>query len=483
MSLVNRVSTFFLAALAVALLGYSATLYILARNHLYGEFDSGLRNALRILSASVEVEADDAKWQPGEFAVDLAGLQDVVWIVSNEQGEMIDHSPGFSRDDPDDQLVLEYSTQGHTNSGPPQSIGSWRVLQKQLVAPTPKPVELRAPHEYAAVRITVARSPARVHAQMREIMLVLGLLPAIVLLVAAIGGRWYTRKALQPLRSMATRAHSMKVADFGLRLPVAHSGDELADLGNAFNALLDQLQQAYDRERRFTGSAAHQLRTPLTVLQGQIDVALRRPRESEEYRQTLQVLSDQVAEFSQIVESLLFLARSEEDATPPDLAPLAFDAWLEDSMTLWEHHPRRSDVSIHTGADAAVMATIPLLNQLLANLVSNALKYSEAGTPVVLQTHLEHGSIVLTVEDQGMGIASDDLARVFEPFYRASAARQAGVAGVGLGLAISARIASALGGSLECNSTPGQGSTFGLILPSVAVANGVTSSQPADMSG
>ncbi|MGE3637394.1 MAG: ATP-binding protein [Pirellulales bacterium] len=456
---------FFLAALAIALVGYSAVFYLLIRSHLYGQFDDGLQNALRILTASVEVEFDDAKWQPGEFAVDLEQLRDVRWIISDERGQMVDHSPGFSRSTTVDAPVFDYAKQERAASTKTVNVGQWRVLQKQLDAPTPKPVERREPHEYAGVRITVARSPERLYADLQRLSVLVCVLPAIVWLVAASAGRWYFRHALEPLRAMSARARSMTDADFGLRLPVDNSRDELAELGTAFNGLLDQLQVAYQREHRFSGDAAHQLRTPLTVLQGQIDVALRRPRTSAEYERTLQVLAEQVAEFRQIVESLLFLARSEDNAVMPGLAPLAIGDWLPEYVRRWDEHPRRGDLTVHPEIDGTAMASLPLMIQLLDNLIENAFNYSAPGTPVVLEASRQGDQVVLSVEDRGMGIALDDLATIFEPFFRSQSARLAGTPGTGLGLAVAARIAAALGGTLQCDSTPGRGSTFRLYVP------------------
>jgi heavy metal sensor kinase len=468
MTLLNRVSAFFLAALAIALVGYSLAFYLVARIYLVSQFDDGLHNALRILAASVEVEPDDAKWQPGEFNVefDQATLRDVRWVVSDERGQMVDHSPQVSRSDAAFQPVLEFTETEHQAEEDPLSIGSWRVLQKQLNAPEPKPLAVREPHEYAGIRITVARSQNELAATLRSLAWLVILLPVGVWLLAAAIGRAYVRRALEPLRAMADRARSVKGADFGIRLPVGSSPDELADLGNAFNRLLDELQHSYERQHRFTGDAAHQLRTPLAVLQGQIDVALRRPRSSAEHEQTLRVLSDQVVEFRQIVDSLLFLARAENDATVPEQERLELGGWLRDYVNRWSDHPRRGDLNIETNGSVEATVSRPLLSQLLDNLVSNALKYSQPGTPVVVGLGHSAGSVALSVADRGAGIDPADQAAIFEPFFRSASARREGIAGTGLGLAVASRIATALGGTLRCDSTPGQGSTFSLTLPS-----------------
>lgn len=467
MTLSNRVSAFFLAALAIALVGYSAAYFLLARNYLVGQFDDGLHNALRILVASVEVEPDDAKWQPGEFSVEFdRSLRDVRWIVSDERGQMIDHSPQVFRGDETFAQVIKFSQSEHLAGEAPVSIGDWRILQKQLNAPQPKPIAQREPHEYAGVRITVARSQSGLGATLRRLAWLALLLPIAIWLLAAAIGRSYIQHALEPLRAMADRARSMEHADFSLRLPVGPSRDELADLGNAFNGLLDELQHSYRRQHRFTGDAAHQLRTPLAVLQGQIDVALRRPRSGEEYQRTLQVLAGQVSEFRQIVDSLLFLARADDDSVAPDRERVAIHEWLNEYLDRWQDHPRRGDLALQLNANGEAVVSRPLLAQLLDNLIGNALKYSSPGTPVVITLMHQGDNLVISVSDRGIGISPADLSTIFEPFFRSDQARREGIAGTGLGLAVAARIATALRGTLSCDSMPGQGSIFSLALSS-----------------
>jgi heavy metal sensor kinase len=472
MTLVNRVSAFFLVALALALATYSVAFYLLVRNYLNRQFDDDLHSALQILSASVEVEPDDAKWHPAEHGIDLNQqiLSHVNWVVCDERGQVIDRSPRARRTDPVFEPILIFARNSHPEARVPVELGEWRVMQTQLAAPSPKPISEREAHEYASLRITVARSRENLTALLNRLALLVIVLPAVVWLVAAAMGRRFVRRALSPVREMADSARSMTKADFDLRLPVASSNDELADLAATFNQLLDQLQRAFDRQRRFTGDAAHQLRTPLAVLQGQLDVALRRPRPTEEYQKTLNVLSDQTAELRQVVESLLFLARSEEEATLPDSELISLAQWLPQYASSWSEHPRATDLATHVAPDAVVLASAPLLTQLLDNLVGNAFKYSQLGTPVEIAAERTGDKVTIRVRDQGIGISPDEQRAIFEPFYRSESARRAGVAGTGLGLSVAARIATALGGQLAATSQPARGSTFTFTIAAPEIA-------------
>jgi heavy metal sensor kinase len=467
MKLVNRVSAFFLVALALALVAYSAAFYFLARNYLNRQFDDDLHSALQILAASVEVEPDDVKWHPAEHGIDLNQqiLSEVIWVVCDERGQTVDRSPRASRTEAALAPVLEYAQSVHTEAFAPFELGEWRVMQTELSAPAPKSLAIREAHEYARLYITVARSRKDLDSVLNRLGLLVTILPAVVWLAAAGIGRWLVRHALQPVREMADRARSMTQADFDLRLPISSSNDELAELASTFNQLLDQLQTAFDRQRQFTGDAAHQLRTPLAVLQGQLDVALRRPRGTAEYQQTLNLLSDQTAELRQIIESLLFLARSEADATVENCEVIALDDWLAEYARHWADHPRSRDLVVQSSSATQVKFSRPLLTQLLDNLVGNALTYSQPDSAVVITTQKTGDHVTIAVKDHGIGIAIEDQNAVFEPFFRADEARRAGIAGTGLGLSVAARIAAALGGELTCVSVPGRGSTFTLTLP------------------
>src|SRR5262249_48106755 len=147
-----------------------------------------------------------------------------------------------------------------------------------------------------------------------------------------------------PVTRMAAAARDMGAADLSLRLPDAHTPGEVDELQRAFNGLLDRLQEAVEQQRRFTGDASHQLRTPLTAMLGQLDLALRRDRPTEEYRRVLSEVHTQAGRLRQIVESLLFLARAEAEAEPGEMEMVDLSAWLPEHLASWNGHPRTADI-------------------------------------------------------------------------------------------------------------------------------------------
>lgn len=475
MTLVNRVSAFFLAALAICLAGYSLLSYVLIRDHLYGQFDDRLHHALNVLVAAIEVEPDGVKWQPSDHTITLGDERDadeVRWAIVDERGRVVDRSRNLDSASRDDRALLDFAERAHAaSSDEVVAHDAWRLLQMQLTAPQPKSTDERDADEFDSLRVTVAATPRDLHESLVQLGALVILLPAALWLVAAVVGRWYCQRALSPVREMATRARSVTEADFRLRLDVATRRDELAELALAFNGLLDRLQQAFEQQRRFTGDAAHQLRTPLTVLRGEIDVALRRPRAETEYRAVLETLSSQTEELQRIVETLLFLARAESDAPLPHTEQIALASWFREYMERWRDHPRGADLVSTIDPDAHVNVSGALFSQALDNLIGNAIKYSPKQTPIHVRGTIEGDRVVLAVEDEGMGIAEEDRELIFAPFYRAPRARQSGIEGIGLGLALVARVANALGGHVRCEPKATHGARFVIYLPRASSAN------------
>ncbi len=287
-------------------------------------------------------------------------------------------------------------------------------------------------------------------------------------LVALSGGIWLlsallcrrlSRRALTPLTQMVASARGLDAADAGWCLEKAGTGDELDELGDAFNDLLSRLHVAYERQRRFSGDASHQLRTPVTVLIGQIEVALRQDRSGEEYRRILNSALGRAVQLGRIVDALMFLGRAEAESQLPECETVELDRWVAAYLA-----NRLATGELVRGvlrADGArVRAHPPLLSQLLDNLLDNARLHGMSGSPIAVETTRMGRGVILAVEDAGLGIQPEDLPHIFEPFYRSAQTRRRGISGVGLGLAVVHRIAVAFGGTVSVRSEPGRGCRF-----------------------
>jgi len=354
--------------------------------------------------------------------------------------------------------------------------GAWRVAQCRIL---PKPGRAAAPYEHRN-----PRKPHDVDRYYRSLLLVafasveeaeatlalqgwlLLCVSTGIMLVTALSARWLSRKTLVPLTRMLESARGLDATDAGWSLAEAGTKDELDELGHAFNGLLSRLREAYGRQRRFSSDASHQLRTPVGVMIGNLEVALRCERSCEEYRQVIELAHSRAVRLGQITEALLFLSRA-DSTTLLQVERLDLRRWVAEYLGAQQEHPRAGDM-IADGVEGAplwVKAHPQLLGQLLDNLLDNAFKYSRPGTPVVLTTPREADSALLAVEDSGSGIAPGDLPRIFDPFYRTAIACRQHSPGIGLGLSVVQGIAKAFGGTVVVRSELGRGSRFEVRLP------------------
>jgi heavy metal sensor kinase len=474
MTLTTRLSMFFLGALALVLAGFSTTLYLLAQTYLNRQVEERLDAALDTLVAAVEAEPDGLNWEPRERYLTLGQEnhpEAVRWLVETAQGDLVERSMNLGSTD----LLTAWTTAGDPSPPRKQSTDpqgqSWLLGQRRLEAarPTMPPSLEPGERKYSILVLKAGVSIQPVETTLRNLAAWLSGLSVGIWLFAAGLGRWLCRRALGPVTQMAKTARAMGPADLNERLPVASTGDELEDLGRAFNELLTRRHEAFERQQRFAGDASHQLRTPLTAMLGQIEVALRRERPADEYRQVLTLVKEQAVQMRQITEMLLFLARADAEAKLPYLEEIDLAAWLPSHLQAWSDHDRGKDLRLKQSSAGPLMVTAqaPLLGQLVDNLVDNACKYSVPETPIVLQLTADAGVVTLVVEDQGDGIPAEDLPHIFEPFYRSARARRLGRSGVGLGLAVAQRIAAAFGANLSVECPEGQGSRFSVRFPRV----------------
>jgi heavy metal sensor kinase len=473
-TLTTRLSLFYLGTLALVLLGFCATLYFLASFHLRRQVDERLEASLNTAVAAVENGPDGLEWEPAErqLRIGSAGSADqVVWVVTDDQGQVVDGSG-----QPEDLEALAETLRATISDQSSDTRMEWRgepwqFGQRWIGARNPPAGGPRVPGDkfgkYPALWISAGVSLAPARAVLRQLAAALAGLSMAIWLVAMAACRGVCRRALAPVRRMAEAAREMKAGSLTDRLPVSATSDELEDLSRAFNNLLDRLQESFERQRRFTGDASHQLKTPLTVLLGQIEVALRRDRESTEYREILLSSQKQAGRLLHIVEALFFLARADAEAQSPRKERIEVRSWLLEHLLTWADHPRHEDMCVEQRSGGAfhVEAHPTLLGELVNILLENACKYSLPGSAIRIHLARKGFKVLLTVEDRGCGIPAEDLPHLGEPFYRSAGARQRGITGIGLGLAIAKRLVEALDGNLVIKSTEGSGSEFTLALP------------------
>ena len=288
-------------------------------------------------------------------------------------------------------------------------------------------------------------------------LLLLSLSP-LVIGIACAGGWWLSGRALKPVKDITAAALNISIENLSKRLPVPATGDELTDLTEVLNTMLARLESAVKTLSQFVADASHEFRTPLAVIRTTAELALRRARSPEAYRDSLQEIGAEAERMTVLVEDLLILARSDAGVADMPLSPLDLSEVLRDVLGEMRNLGEFRRITIKPVLNKVMISgNRPALHRAFLVLLDNALKYSAEGGEVIVT--LSDSS--LEIKDFGSGISQEDLPHIFKRFYQADRARSQG--GYGLGLSLAESIVKAHGGSIEVSSVYGQGSTFRVV--------------------
>lgn len=308
----------------------------------------------------------------------------------------------------------------------------------------------------------VATYPGHNRDHIRSIMRVLVLVGSVLIAIAVLLGLSLARHVLRPVRRLTDTALQIEESDLSARIPVT-GDDELSELGRTFNNMLDRLEDSFTTQRSFLDDVAHELRTPITIVRGHLELMGDDPSERE---QTIALVTDELDRMARSVDELLVVAK----ASRPDFLQLALvDVHdLLESVFIRARALGPRDWQIGTcprRAQAIIVADEDRLSQALLALASNAVDHSAPNSPIVFEAEVSSARVVLSVTDHGTGVDPAVRDRLFTRYSRAASSEAGHPGGAGLGLPIVASIADAHGGRVEVRSTLGEGSTFSLVLP------------------
>lgn len=294
---------------------------------------------------------------------------------------------------------------------------------------------------------------------------------SIVLL--AFLARWYVSRSLLPILLLTQQAEELtgklspgRPYEATPRLKVSNPHDEVGRLATNFNVLFDRLDTVVLQLRRFVSDAAHELRTPLAVLRGEAQLLLSQPHTSNEYKNGLLTLDAELATMNRIIEGLFTLSMADAGQLALEQAPVHLEEVIEEACGLVALQARDKQIQIHVPVmvEQIVTGDQTMLRQLFLILLHNAVKYSPSRTSIFVELKRLPTQVIVTIRDEGRGIAAEHLPHIFRRFYRAAEQTGEGTRSGGLGLAIASAIVSAHGGSILCESTLGCGSTFTVTL-------------------
>jgi signal transduction histidine kinase len=293
------------------------------------------------------------------------------------------------------------------------------------------------------------------------------LLLPLAAFTAARGARSAVADALQPLGRVTSETRAIGPSELGTRLTSPTGQVEVTELSDSINRMLERVERAHRALQSFTADASHELRTPLTHLRAQVQWASEDGRSDTEIREALVAMERELDRTTKLIEELLLIARGENRQLALAHAPFDVAAVVEEVREITEAMAMDKSLVVHAEPSVRidVIGDADRTRHILLNLASNAVRYTPSGS--VIFAIIPHGKEVgVSVQDTGPGIAPEHLDRIFDRFFRIDQSRSRELGGTGLGLAIARLLAELQGGRIEVNSTPGQGSTFTLWLPS-----------------
>jgi heavy metal sensor kinase len=319
-----------------------------------------------------------------------------------------------------------------------------------------------------SILIRLAQSEEPVWRALDQFLISAALMFPLMIAVAAAAGYRTSRRILAPVRNIASRAEQITSSRLHERIPVQGTGDELDHLTEVFNGTLIRLDESFRQLRQFTSDASHELRTPLAAIRAIGEVGLDRDGTRQEYRELVGSMLEEVTRLTRLTDDLLMISRGDSGAIRLNCSAVGLLDLARDTVALLEPLAEEKGQQLLVLGDqsASIEADPVLLRQALINVVHNAIKYSPQRAITILRVEREQGdSVVISVQDEGPGIAPEHAGRIFDRFYRVDSGRSRDAGGSGLGLAIVQWVVQAHKGAVGVSSAPGGGSVFRITLP------------------
>ena len=457
LSIGMRLTLWYVAVFAVAQLLFGAGMYFVLRQHLYSITDDALRDQIDDLTHFLEAQkknATVAKLQEEVSETYVLEHSGDYLQIYGEMGDWIFRAPALTRYgvppiDPalvHDAVARDVSFDGR----------DFRLLTQR--------VEVNH-HSYTVQTALPIDQVVKTLSAFRRYLL---LFAPLMLIAAAIGGYWLSRKALAPVDKITRTAQNISGQNLSGRLDTLNTGDELERLSRTLNGMLSRIESSFLRVTQFTADASHELRTPISLIRTEAEIALRKSRGDAEYRQALRHILLESERTSVLIEELLTLARADSGRENLQLQPVDLRAAVLVTGNEWRHmiesRGLRFDMTVEENLPM-VVADRTALSRLFAILLDNAQKYTCAPGKISVEAGKTGSKAFVAIHDTGIGISPKDQARIFERFYRVDTARSRSQGGAGIGLSIAHWIIQQHDGTIAVDSEIGKGSSFRVELP------------------
>ena len=296
------------------------------------------------------------------------------------------------------------------------------------------------------------------------LFLILSGISLIIFIILPAFGFRLSKKMLEPIRKITQDAKEISLFNLEKRIDIAKTQDELKDLSETFNEMLDRLQSSYEKQYRFISDASHELRTPISVIQGYAGILSRWGKDDKKVlEESVEAIRNESENMKDLIEKLLFIARSESKHQPLEKSLFSIDELLTEISREYRLVDQEHIFHVETQDRPSLYADRKLIKQALRIFMDNAVKYTPAGGTISLSAFTAKDKLIFKILDTGIGISKEDLPKIFDRFYRADTSRDKKSGGSGLGLSIAKVILDLHNGVIKVFSTPGQGTEIQLI--------------------
>jgi heavy metal sensor kinase len=463
-----RFTLWYLVVLGIALAALSVGAYYYLSRTLYQNLDDSLELRAAQISNIGEVLVSVAE---GQFEEEVG---EVVYFYFRSEDQLLYLAPRDINVSINTEMVEQaisgrstFATVETTEGTELRIFATPFIPARPVMLPPsgmPGPTATRVNIESAA--LVIGRPTEDIKQALDRLLHTLMIAVPLTLVAAGGGGVFLARRALKPVDEMTQKARSIEESDLSQRIEVK-TKDELGRLASTLNEMFGRLEKAFKRQKQFTSDASHELRAPLAIIEAESTLTLQKDRPRNDYRKSLETISQEAHRMARIVDQLLALARTESGEEKLSLRKVNLSRLVSKLGSDVEMLCRDRGLNYELGQmeSLVVKGDRTKLRQLFLNILDNAIKYTPSGGKVSVSVHPEGEMAVVSVCDTGIGIPPEDLPHIFERFYRVDKARSRSEGGSGLGLAIAQRIAEMHGGRIEAESKIGAGSTFRVYLP------------------
>jgi len=313
--------------------------------------------------------------------------------------------------------------------------------------------------------LRINRSISHITNTLFNIRVVIFTATPIYILFATLSSLFLTSRALTPIDSITKTANIIEKGDLSKRITTPKVNDEVGRLARTFNKMIERIENSFNKEKRFTADASHELKTPISVISATAEEALIGENKTEDYKKAFRAIIDESKNVSFLISQLLFLVRSEEGKEYLNLEKISLTLIAESVVNQIKDLAKRKDIkmSINSTQDFKLMVDQTLITVLFLNIIKNSIKYNKNGGFINIRLFKKENNVIIIFEDNGIGISKEDLPYVFDRFYQASRARTG--KGSGIGLAIVKEITELHNGKISIKSKLGKGSQVKVSLP------------------